>query len=115
MIESTNFYKIDRTGKAGSRILHQPAELGARELCVPKKQNQKVQCAPDLTAAGVVQISTADSQQSAGESAKPVLRELSQRLVRAERFYGLRPRRRSHRHVPQDEDREALQLAEPDI
>lgn len=35
--------------------------------------------------------------------------------MRPQRLHGLRPRRRGHRHVPQDEDREAVQPAQPGL
>lgn len=69
-------------GETGEGILDVPAELGARELRVPKKQNTQVQRTPDPPPAGVVQVPAADSKQGTGEPAEPILRELPQRLVR---------------------------------
>lgn len=108
-----NIQRFVYAGEARSRILHVATELGARELRVPTKQNKKIQRAPDTETEGVLQIPAADAQQSVGEPTEPVLRELPQWILRQKRLHALRPRRRSDRHVPQNEDRQAGQAPQP--
>lgn len=101
------------TGETRKRVLDVPAQLGERELRIPEEQDKEVQRAPGAPHPGVVQVPAADPEQSARKPAQPVLRELPERLVRPQRLHGVRPRRGGHRHVPQDQDREAVEPAEP--
>lgn len=101
-------------GETRQRVFDEPAELGARELRIPEEQDKEVQRSPGAPDTRVVQVPAADPEQGSREPAQPVLRELPERLVRPQRLHGVRPRRRGDRHVPQDQDREAVQPAQPD-
>lgn len=94
-------------GQEGERLLHQPAQLGARELRVPEEQDKEVQRASSAAHPGVLQVPAADPQQGAGEPAQLLLRQLQERLVRPKRLDRLRHQglgRAGHLHKGQDRE-----------